>query len=246
MFTFFTKKTFLIDYLDGFIDIHNHLLPGIDDGAKTVEDSITLLKEFSSFGVTNFVATPHIMNNYYPNTPDSIRKSHALLQNALLQNDLKDISISASAEHMIDDNFEDILEKNEVMPLRKNYLLVEMSYLQPSINFNEAINKIASHRLFPILAHPERYVFLHKSSSLYQKHKSQGILFQLNLLSLGNYYGSEVQKAAHKLLENGLIDFAASDCHNITQLNALKELKLSNKTLQKILPVLENTIYNFY
>ena len=246
MFHFFNKKKFLVDYLDGFIDIHNHILPGIDDGAKTVDDSIALIRSFSEFGVKHFVATPHIMSNYYPNTRETIGASLTELKNALLQNGLKDVSVEASAEHMIDDNFENLLENEGIMPLKKDYLLVEMSYLQPPINFEEAIIKTASKRFFPILAHPERYGFLHHRKKRYQEYKDNGILFQMNLLSLSEYYGKEVPKVAVELLENGLIDFVASDVHNMTQLNALKKLTLSKKMIEQLLPLINNTIQTFY
>lgn len=234
-----------MDYLDGFVDIHNHILPGIDDGAKTVENSIELIKGFSEFGCQKFIATPHIMHNYYPNDKASITKSHLLLTNALIMEGMLDISIEASAEHMIDSNFELILENGKVMPLAKNYLLVEMSYLQASINFDIAIQKIASNRLFPILAHPERYVFLHNRLKKYRKYKEIGILFQLNMLSLTEFYGKEVQKMAIKLLEEGLIDFIASDVHNTNQLNELKSARVSKKTLDFLIPIVNNTIVNF-
>lgn len=246
MFHIFSKKFFLVDYLEGFVDIHNHILPGIDDGAKTVEESIQLIKRFSEFGVKTFVATPHIMHNYYPNTPQTIENSLTLLTNELLRNNMKDISIAAAAEHMIDDNFESILENGEVMPLRKSYLLVEMSYLQPSINFDDAITKIASARYFPIFAHPERYAYLHNDFGKYLKYKEQGLLFQMNLLSLSDYYGKEVQKTAYKLLDRGLIDFMASDIHNLNQLDSLKNIVLPKKSLELIFPIIEKTIINFY
>ena len=142
MFHFFTRKNFLIDYLEGFVDIHNHILPGIDDGAKTVEESVELIDGFSQFGVKDFIATPHIMHNYYPNNPETINNSLLLLKNMLLEQHMKYISIRAAAEHMIDDNFESILERGTIMPLGDNYLLVEMSYLQASINFDGAVGKI--------------------------------------------------------------------------------------------------------
>lgn len=236
----------MVDYLDGFIDIHNHILPGIDDGAKTVDDSIALIRSFSEFGVKHFIATPHIMSNYYPNTRETIGASLTELKNALLQNGLKDVSVEASAEHMIDDNFENLLENEGIMPLKKDYLLVEMSYLQPPINFEEAIIKTASKRFFPILAHPERYGFLHHRKKRYQEYKDNGILFQMNLLSLSEYYGKEVPKVAVELLENGLIDFVASDVHNMSQLNALKKLTLSKKMIEQLLPLINNTIQTFY
>ncbi len=246
MFHIFSKKKFLVDYLQNFVDIHNHILPGIDDGAKTVQESVELIRGFKELGITNLVATPHIMNNYYPNNKETITASLDLLTNELLANDLKDISIEAAAEHMIDDNFEDLLESGEIMPMRKNYLLVEMSYLQASINFNDAIIKTASKQMFSVLAHPERYNFLHKQMNKYAEYKKQGILFQLNLLSLSEFYGHEVPKIASKLLNEGLIDYVASDVHNINQLNSLKNLTISNKTLELLIPVIDNTIKSFY
>ena len=246
MFSIFSPKEFLVDHLEGLVDIHNHILPGIDDGAKTIEDSIHLIKGLGEFGIQHFVATPHIMSNYYPNTPETIKVALNKVKNTLVSENLKDVSIAAAAEHMIDDNFESLLENKGVMPLRKNYLLVEMSYLQASINFDEAIQKIGEQRFFPILAHPERYLYLHKKQEKYKKYKEQGILFQLNLLSLGNFYGKDVNKMAFKLLEEGYFDYTASDIHNSNQITYLKEIKIAKKHLEALFPIIERTIDNFY
>ena len=245
MLHFFERKRFLIDYLHGLVDIHNHILPKIDDGAKTVEESLQLLKGFSEFGVKNFFCTPHIMHNYYDNTPETIKQAHDLLKSELAKTDMP-VTIDYAAEHMIDDNFETLLANNMVMPLKKDYLLIEMSYLQPSFNFDIAVEKIAKHSYFPILAHPERYVYFHKQYDTYQRLKTQGILFQLNLLSLGEYYGKEIFKVAEKLLKDKIVDYVGTDIHNMRQLSALKEVKVSNATLKMVLPVIENTILNFY
>ncbi|MFS4455763.1 tyrosine-protein phosphatase [Maribacter sp. 2304DJ31-5] len=245
MFSFFSKKNYLIDYLEGFVDIHNHILPGIDDGAKTVEESIALIRGFGKFGVTDFICTPHIMHSYYPNTPETIKNSHSKLQTELKNQSLGDVSVSFAAEHMIDSNFENLLEENKVMPLTNNYLLVEMSYLQASINFDEAIQKIAEHRYFPILAHPERYLYLHGNLKKHREYKEQGLHYQLNLLSLSKYYGREVQQMALKLLEEGLIDFVGSDIHNSNQLNSLKEIQLSEKVVNTLQPIIQRTNMSF-
>ncbi|WP_437372261.1 tyrosine-protein phosphatase [Maribacter litoralis] len=245
MFNFFSKKHFLIDHLEGFIDIHNHILPGIDDGAKTVEDSIELIKGFNEFGVKDFICTPHIMENYYPNTPTTIQSSLSLLKNALKMNNLEHINIDAAAEHMIDSGFESILSENNVMPLSKNYLLIEMSYLQASINFDSAVQKIKSSGLFPIFAHPERYLYFHHNKNNYHLFKSNGLLMQLNLLSLSDYYGSEVQKVAKWLLKNNLIDFAASDVHKLSQIEYLKKIRLDVQSFEYLKPILFKTSYNF-
>ena len=245
MFHFFERKKFLVDYLEGFVDIHNHILPGIDDGAKTVDESIALIKGFSEFGVTNFIATPHIIHNYYPNSPESIGSSLMILKNELLKRDMKAVSIRAAAEHMIDDNFESILESNAILPLGNNNLLVEMSYLQASINFEEAIQKIKHHGYFPILAHPERYLYLYNNFKKHKTYKKEGVRYQLNLLSLGNYYGYEVQQMAFKLLKKGMIDYVGSDIHNQIQLTNIKKVELTEKTLNYLKPILRNTNCSF-
>ena len=244
MFSFFTKKEYLVDHLEGFVDIHNHILPSIDDGAKNVEESIQLIKGFGEFGVTNFICTPHIMENYYPNTPETINSSLKILQNILKKNNLTHVKIAAAAEHMIDSNFETILEKGAIMPIAKNYLLVEMSYLQPFINFEEAMDKIMSSGYFPILAHPERYTYLHNTRK-YGAYKKKGILFQMNILSLSDYYGKEVQQTTYKLLQQGLTDFVASDVHNLNQLNNLREIRVTKKMGDLLKPIIMNTNFNF-
>jgi len=246
MFHIFSKKKFLVDYLQNFVDIHNHILPGIDDGAKNVQESIDLIHGFKELGITNLVATPHIMSNLYPNTKETIATSMDLLTNEMLANDLKDISIEAAAEHMIDDNFEDLLLSGEIMPMRKNYLLVEMSYLQASINFDDAIQNIMKKGFFPILAHPERYGYWHTNKANYSKHKKKGVQYQLNLLSLSDYYGPEVHKMALYLLDHGHFDYIASDIHRLEQLEALKEIKIKANLLESIIPIINNTLTKFY
>lgn len=245
MFSFFTKKDFLVDHLEGFIDIHNHILPGIDDGAKTVEESISLIKGFGEFGVKDFICTPHIMHNYYENTPKTIKKSYKKLKKVLKEKKY-DVKLSYAAEHMIDDNFEHILGKDKILPLNSNHLLIEMSYLQPSINFDVSIQKIQSKQFFPVFAHPERYHYLSNAYPKYEYYKSRGIKFQLNLLSLTDYYGKDVKKTAFKLLDNNLINFVGTDIHSINQLNFLKKFKISRKVTKILNPIINKTIDTFY
>ena len=122
MLKHFTKKRFLVDSLKNFVDIHNHILPGIDDGAKTVEDSLAMIRLFGELGVSHFIATPHIMHNFYENNSTTIGSSLDQLRAALLANDLKNVVLEAAAEHMIDENFEQLLDSDQVMPIRNEYL----------------------------------------------------------------------------------------------------------------------------
>lgn len=242
MFHFFSKKKYLADYLANFVDIHNHILPGIDDGAQDLKESMALIRGFGELGISHFVATPHILPPLYPNTPESIGTAHSQLMDLLMDRHMTHVAIEPAAEHMIDDTFEDRLMKGAIMPLRQKFLLVEMSYLQPPLNFDEAILQISRKGYIPILAHPERYGFLHHRPGSYRKYAEKGVLLQLNLLSLGPYYGSEVQKMAYSLLDKGLIDFIASDAHNVRHLEALKAISLRERQLRLIEPVIQHTI----
>jgi tyrosine-protein phosphatase YwqE len=247
MVEFFLKIKYLVDYLHGLVDIHNHILPGIDDGAKTVDESTELIQGFSEFGVTHFICTPHIMHHHYDNNPKTIKNANDSLQKGLKKKKMNGVSIKYAAEHMIDDNFENILEQKQVLGLSEHHLLIEMSYLQPAFNFDYAVDQIIGNNFFPVLAHPERYMYFHQKYGIYTKMKADGIQFQLNLLSLGQgSYGKEVQKMAERLLKDQMIDYVGSDVHNIRQLERLKEIRLKNGTLHRLLPVIQRTIETFY
>lgn len=247
MVDFFLKKKYLVDYLHGLVDIHNHILPGIDDGAKTVQESMELIAGFSEFGVTHFICTPHIMHHHYDNTPKTIQGAYQALCKGLAKAKMPEVSIKYAAEHMIDDNFEQLLENKQVLGLSGQHLLVEMSYLQPAFNFDPSVDQIIRNNYFPVLAHPERYMYYHHKYGKYKKMKAGGIQFQINLQSLGQEaYGKEIQRMAVKLLKDNMVDYVGSDVHNLRQLEHLKEIKLGNSVLNKLLPVIQRTIETFY
>ncbi len=227
MFGIFNKSTYLVDQLEGMIDMHNHILPGIDDGAKNLDDSLALLRAFNAFGITDFIATPHIHSDLYPNTPESIDQSYQSLISEIHKHpDLHAVSIDKAAEHLVDVQYESFLDEKQIVPMKKQYMLVEMSFLQPSLNFDAAITKTQNMGYFPILAHPERYAFLHGDISRYQRYKSMGIYFQVNLLSLAGHYGTTIQKESFHLLKEGLVDFIGSDVHNTNHIQSLKKGKI--------------------
>ena len=246
MFDIFSKKKFLVDQLDHFVDIHNHVLPGIDDGAKSPEEGIGLLKGFRELGITRLYPTPHIFPQLYPNDPESISAAHQALREAMLKEEMTDISLNPAAEHMIDDAFEEMLENGKFMPLKTDYLLFEMSFLQPPLNLDRALIAINQCGLTPILAHPERYGFMHHKPQKIKQLREQGIQMQLNILSLGGHYEKEIQRVAWKLIEDGQIDYLATDTHNLRHLQALKELSLPSRRIEQLLPLIQQTIETFY
>ena len=237
---FFKKKIPLTDFFtDGFVDIHSHLLPGIDDGAKDMDTSIELLLKMASFGIKNFITTPHVLGSVYPNSSEVIKQKLAAVKKELEKREIKGISIQAAAEYMLDEEFSALLDQKDILVLKDNYILVEMSYFSAPINLYELLFKIQLKGYKPILAHPERYNFYHTDFKNYYKLKQAGCLFQLNLLSLTDQYGKGVQKTSEKLLKENLYDFVGTDTHHQNHLELLPKIG-TKKTLEKIKHLLNN------
>ena len=209
---------------EDFVDIHSHLLPGIDDGAKSLEHSIKLIKKMNSYGIKNFITTPHILGDVYPNNSTIIKEKLIEVQHELKRLEINDVTISAAAEYMMDEQFIKLLEVDDILTLKDNYILVEMSYFSAPFNLYEVLFQIQLKGYKPILAHPERYNFFHADFENYYKLKKAGCLFQLNLLSLTPQYGSNVQKTSSKLLKESLYDFVGTDTHHKNHLELLKEI----------------------
>ena len=238
---FFSKKRIpLTDFFtNSFVDIHSHLLPGIDDGAKDIDTSIALILKMASYGIKNFITTPHVLGNVYPNSTAVIKEKLAVVQKELEKREIKGISIQAAAEYMLDEEFSALLEQKDILVLKDNYILVEMSYFSAPMNLYELLFKIQLKGYKPVLAHPERYNFYHSDFKSYYKLKQAGCLFQLNLLSLTDQYGKGVQKISEKLLKENLYDFVGTDTHHQNHLALLPKIG-TKKTLDKITHLLVN------
>ncbi|WP_396175511.1 tyrosine-protein phosphatase [Flavobacterium sp.] len=234
MIFFSSKKPYLKDLVpSNYADIHSHLLAGIDDGAKTVDESVQLIHSLQSFGFEQFITTPHIMEHLWNNTKETIYDSLQQLQNELaIANHL--VSIQAAAEYFMDGHFSELAKQQSLLCLKDNYVLVEMSYLNPPLQLMDLIFdcQVAGYRL--VLAHPERYLFYHSNFDKYRKLKKAGCFFQLNLLSVTGYYGQSVAVAAEQLLKQGMIDFVGSDVHHQNHVKAFE-----NRVLQKDLQPLK-------
>lgn len=230
MISFFRKKTTItnIEWLG--VDIHCHLLPGIDDGVEDEAQSIAFIKELNALGINKIICTPHIFGDLYPNTSKTILPALAKINSAVKLLNLN-VEIGAAAEYMMDETFK-ITE--ELLDLPGKYILIEMSYLYETPNIEQIIADLQAKGYKVILAHPERYNFYHKRPERYDELKSTGVLFQLNLLSVNGYYGKHIKRAADNLLAKHLYDFAATDLHNQHQLSALK-LIISNGRLYKLI-----------
>lgn len=205
------------------IDMHNHILPGIDDGAKDVYNSVQLIQGLNQLGLNNFICTPHIMDLVHPNNPHTIKEAYDKLTNHLAQENIK-ANIGYSAEYMIDDGINSIIGGNTFIAMPNNYVLIEMSYLSESKALFKTIMDIQSLGYKPILAHPERYNYYHTNFNIYKQIKDAGCHLQLNLLSISSYYGMSVKTSALALIKSGMYDFVGTDTHHEKHLNALREV----------------------
>ncbi len=242
---FFKQKPFLSDLIpDGYVDIHSHLLPGIDDGATDIEDTKFLIDGLENFGFRKFITTPHVMVGVWDNTRAEILKKEsstlAELNAPNIQNRFK-----AAAEYMLDFQFRELFTKEPLLTLRDNYVLIEISYLSPPIQLYETLYELQTHGYKPILAHPERYNFYHNNLNEYNKLKEAGCYFQLNMLSTTGYYGANVAKIADYLIGSGKIDFIGSDVHHVRHLDYIsKKVVLKNHSLLTDI-FQNNSFFNF-
>ncbi|MEM6631025.1 MAG: CpsB/CapC family capsule biosynthesis tyrosine phosphatase [Bacteroidota bacterium] len=209
-------------------DFHAHLLPGIDDGPDNPEDAIQLLSSLENLGYKTLVATPHVYSEIYPNTSQTIKEAYDILINHPKFSELS-IELYYSAEYFLDDYFCQLLEDNDILPIGKNYVLVEMSAFSPYPGLKQVLFQLQTQGYQPILAHPERYLYFAEQWDMYEELKERGCLFQANLLSFSGYYGRKVRKTAWKLLRNEMVDFVGTDAHHLNHIKQLKKFSLSRK-----------------
>ncbi len=235
---FFRKKPLVKDLLGTLeVDIHSHVLFGIDDGAKTAENSIELIQNLEIFGYKKLIATPHIIKNLWDNDGHTIQTKLDETKHILTSIN-NTVNLQAAAEYMMDHYFFELLKSNsKLLTLKDNYVLVEMSYINPPIQLLDIIFELSLNQYIPVLAHPERYVYYHQDFKTLYKLKELGVLFQANIPSLSGYYGPYISKCLDQLLKENLIDFLGSDVHHTRHINTYNnQVKLNNyKGIEKII-----------
>ena len=232
MFSIFRPK-YKKPLFEGLIDIHNHLLPGIDDGSKSVGMSLEMLRLFETLGFVGTIPTPHIYQELYPNTPQSIAQAAQTLEAAIADKSGGPLNgwrpKGFAAEYMVDETFMTLLDqKSALLTLPGQYILVEMHFFGQLDLIKEACFALCSAGYKPILAHPERYALIDDLAD-YSALKHQGFALQLNALSLLGHYGPQVKEKALKMLDHGLFDFVGTDAHHPGHLKSLQQLVLSQK-----------------
>ena len=229
-------------------DMHSHLLPGLDDGAETLEHSLGLLRALRDMGFRKLVMTPHIMGDFYKNTPEGIRAALHLLREAAAAEGLGDVELDCAAEYYLDEFLgRKLADGTEMLTFggEKRYLLFETSYMNEPFNLFDIIFEMKAQGYQPVLAHPERYTYLYgRFADIEKMRRDYGVLLQVNLNSLAGYYSPAAKKVAEQLVDGGLVDFAGTDTHNLRHTETLLHRTLPQPHLEKLLqlPLLNNTL----
>lgn len=220
MLSIFKAKYYLKDLMpNNYIDIHNHILPGIDDGAKTIEETNTLIYQMRDLNIAGAIATPHTYYNLWNNTRSIIQETYT---NALEANTNSSFLKGYASEYLLDATLIARINRESLLCIKNNYILVELPFLNNPIDLYEMLFELKIKDYKIIIAHPERYRYFHNDIKKYFKLKDSGVYFQLNLLSLVGYYGSDITRMTKQLLDNDLYDFTGSDIHNEHHINILK------------------------
>lgn len=228
MFKLFGKKTpkQRFDFSAVHTDMHSHLLPGIDDGSPDLDTSIELIREMHALGYKKLITTPHVMWDMYRNTTGTIQAKRDEV-NSELQKQGVDFTIQAAAEYFLDEHVEDLLRKKEpLLTIKDNMVLCEFSLAFPALNIKSVLFEMQMQGYQPIIAHPERYIYLDKNKEFYDELRDLGCLFQLNILSLGGHYGRSVTDLAHYLLKNGFYNLIGTDLHHSGHLDGLQRIEV--------------------
>jgi protein-tyrosine phosphatase len=227
------NKQLLPDFSEVEVDFHSHLIPAIDDGVKTVEESIQILERFINYGFRKVITTPHVMSDYYKNDNNTISAGYQKVKEVLNQKNL-DIEFTFAAEYYLDYEFVKLVRSNQILTLGDNYVLVEFSFFAPPENYLEIFFDLQSNGFKVILAHPERYSFLQSDKKLFEEIKDRNIFLQINGNSLLGDYNPAAKKTAEWLIDENYVDFIGSDTHNIESLDRMRAL-LYNKYFYQLL-----------
>ena len=234
MLGLFNRRRSLLEsgLLKGAVDQHSHILYGLDDGVKTQEDSLDILRFLEEQGVSEVWFTPHVMEDV-PNTTEGIRARFEELESVYRGG----LRFHLAAEYMIDTLFEERLAARDLLTHGNDTVLVETSAVAPPINLWEVLETMRKAGYRPLIAHPERYRYMDKAD--YKRLHDMGCVLQMNLPSIVGFYGESARERALDLLDKGWYSMVGSDCHRYRAIQAqyaARELK--KDTLRKLAPLM--------
>ena len=220
-------------------DIHCHLIPGVDDGSPDAETSGALLERMQQIGYRRIFASPHVTQDTFENTPETLAGPTEQLRAEISRRGLE-IELHRHAEYRLDDLFLRQRQAGKLTPMPGNYILVENSFSQEPYDMDRVIFDLKMEGFNPILAHPERYVYYAKGNhGRYRDLFDSGLIFQINLLSLAGRYGRTIRAMALELLEKGMVDFIGTDIHRESHVQLIEEY-LNSRNFRHDLKLMTN------
>lgn len=225
-------------------DLHTHILFGVDDGCKDINESISLLKEAEKQGITELVITPHyIKSTKYTCNNEEKKKRFIELQETAKKENIN-IKLYLGNEVYITEDFIKLLKKGEIQTINDSkYLLLEFPMGNMLFNTKDIIYELVVSGYVPVLAHPERYRIFQKHPDHIEEYLRMGVLLQGNYKSLYGKYGKEAKKTLTYYLKKNKITFLGSDCHHEKDFK-LKKLKKKLKSLVKSDNIVEDLLEN--
>ena len=224
-------------------DIHSHLIPAIDDGVQSIEESIAVLKEMEALGYEKIITTPHTMPGTYDNTPENIYAGLEVMRNAIEKAGIN-IQLEAATEYYLDETFVELIDSGaKLMTFGKKHVLFETAFMNMPPQLKEVTYKLSMQGYKPVFAHPERYLYLMQSDYLLEEMIDRNVILQLNIIALTGCYSKPVQKFAEKLIDMKAVKLVGTDCHNMGHINLLKEA-VKTKYFKKLmnLDLINNTL----
>ncbi|HLV46107.1 MAG TPA: CpsB/CapC family capsule biosynthesis tyrosine phosphatase [Flavobacterium sp.] len=239
MFKLFKSKPQLKELIPtNSFDFHSHVLYGLDDGAKTIEDTLFLINSLIELGFSELSASPHTTPLVWENTKEGILAQYEKIKEEILELS-QQVQLRTASEYLMDESFLQRMQSEKLLTIKDNYVLVEMSYINPPMGLYDILFQLKSEGYQPVLAHPERYNFYKNDLESFRKLKKYGCLFQLNILSTTGYYGDGIAEVADYLLKENMYDFAATDVHHNKHIEAFQS-KVKVRNYQSIEKLLEN------
>jgi len=211
-------------------DIHSHVLPGIDDGAATIEESLDMLRAFEQQGYNKIITTPHVHSQRYLNDTEIIKKAYQELQ-AAMEAESINLRVEYAAEYFADRHLLKLIEAGDVLTFGNNYVLCEFSFHMPPVGADRVAEALKDAGYQPVLAHPERYEYWHGNKGMFERLRNMGYLFQSNMHAAGGFYGMIPKRNIEMIVNEGWIEFLGTDAHSPDAIDLISTT-IENKTIQ--------------
>lgn len=216
------------------IDVHSHIVPGVDDGSSKLEESLALIERLVEMGYKGAVVTPHVHSDIYPNNRHTLEPAFEQLRTVTAQR-WPEFSLQLAAEYFLDEHFTDCIAAGDLLHFHAvddigqpvKCVLFEFGFHEPPINHEQVIFDLQMAGYTGVLAHAERYPYWHSNQGEVQALADRGIWITVNAASLSGAYGPEMYRVAHTLLENGTAKMICSDAHGMRHMDSLKAISKS-------------------